>query len=505
MKIGIQQMSKFMIVIFGGSGDLTKRKLIPALFTLFKKGTLENDFFILGVGRTSYTDATYRSYIEKEMETYIKKDPADASITKEFLAHLFYLSMDPAAKELYGGLATHIDTLTGEKETNNILYYLATPPSLYGLIPLYLQSVHLNRKGARIIIEKPFGSNLAECVALNKTYASVFHENQIYRIDHYLGKETVQDILAFRFANSIFEPIWNRNYIDYVEITAVENIGIELRGAFYDSVGALRDMVQNHLIQLVALAAMEPPAIFDAHYFRDEIVKVYASLVPLQEEDFNEHIIRGQYTASKDAKGYREEQHVDPESRTETFIAMKLAINNWRWQGVPFFIRTGKQMPTKVSEIVIHFKQTPHSLFNCGPHKCQTANTLIIRIQPNEGIIFKIGVKEPGSNFTIKQVDMDFSYNQIKETPITDAYSKLIEDCIHGNPTLFTRSDAVEASWCFFNPIVNYWEKHPDSPLHGYPAGTWGPLESELLVVDHDAKWTNPCKNLTDSDKYCEL
>ena len=290
-----------------------------------------------------------------------------------------------------------------------------------------------------------------------------------------------------------------------MEVTAVENLGIEQRGGFYDTTGALRDMVQNHLIQLVALTAMDPPAVFNADNFRNEVVKVYESLTPLTETDLSEHIVRGQYTAGGNKRGYREEKNISPDSRTETYIAMKLGISNWRWSGVPFYIRTGKQMPTKVTEIVVHFRETPHQMFHCAGGNCPRANKLILRLQPNEGIVLKFGMKVPGPGFEVKQVTMDFSYDQLGGVPGGDAYARLIEDCILGDQTLFTRSDAVEASWHFFDPILRYWNEHPEAPLYGYPAGTWGPLESEAMMHEHGAEWTNPCKNLTNTDQYCEL
>lgn len=499
------RMSKFVMIIFGASGDLTKRKLMPALYSLYKGRRLPEGFAILGVGRTSYSDEDYRTYILSELKQFVKADEQDETSMNEFVSHLYYLAVDPALEASYPVIREKLEALNDGKLTGNLLFYLATPPSLYGVIPLYLKSVDLNKGDARIIVEKPFGYDLESALKLNRIYASVFNEHQIYRIDHFLGKETAQNLLAFRFANGIFEPLWNRNYIDYVEVTAVENLGIEQRGGFYDTTGALRDMVQNHLIQLVALTAMEPPAVFNADNFRNEVVKVYESLTPLKEVDFNEHIIRGQYTAGGNKKGYREEKNVAPESRTETYIAMKLAISNWRWSGVPFYIRTGKQMPTKVTEIVVHFKETPHQMFHCSGGNCPRANKLILRLQPNEGIVLKFGMKVPGPGFEVKQVTMDFSYNQMGGVPSGDAYARLIEDCIQGDPTLFTRSDAVEASWRFFDPILNYWEKHPGAPLYGYPAGTWGPLESEAMMHEHGADWTNPCKNLTNTDQYCEL
>lgn len=498
-------MDNFVMIIFGASGDLTKRKLMPALYSLYRDHRLEGDFSILGIGRTDYSDTDYRTYILNELRLFIKPEEQDEELMARFVATLYYLSMDPAELGGYSQLSKRLDEISGEQQPDNLLFYLATPPSLYGVIPLHLKAEGLNRARTRIIVEKPFGYDLESAKELNRIYSSVFEEHQIYRIDHFLGKETAQNLLAFRFANGIFEPLWNRNYIDYVEVTAVENLGIESRGGFYDTAGTLRDMVQNHLIQLVALTAMEPPAVFNADTFRNEVAKVYESLTPLTEEDLNEHIVRGQYTESGTKAGYRQEKSVNPDSRTETYIAMKLGISNWRWSGVPFYIRTGKQMPTKVTEIVVHFRETPHQMFHCNGGNCPRANKLILRLQPNEGIVLKIGLKVPGAGFEVRQVTMDFSYAQLGGVPSGDAYARLIEDCIHGDATLFTRSDAVEASWRFFDPVLHYWKEHPDAPLYGYPAGTWGPLESEAMMHEHGAEWTNPCKNLTNTDQYCEL
>lgn len=498
-------MNHFAMVIFGASGDLTKRKLMPALYSLFKDGRLKGDFSILGVARTEYQDRDYQNYIGEQLKLFVKAEEYKQDIAAQFISRLYYLAIDPAQSEGYQALRSRLQELTRTDEPDNLLFYLATPPSLYGVVPLHLKSAGLNTPGSRIIVEKPFGYNLESALELNQIYASVFEERQIYRIDHFLGKETAQNILAFRFANGIFEPLWNRNYIDYVEVTAVENLGIENRGGFYDTAGTLRDMVQNHLIQLVALTAMEPPSKFNADYFRNEVVKVYESLKPLTETDFNEHVVRGQYLASGHSKGYREEKGVAPGSRTETYIAMKIEIDNWRWNGVPFYIRTGKQMPTKVTEIVVHFKSAPHQMFHGVQGIHPRPNRLTLRIQPNEGITLKIGMKVPGTGFNVKQVSMDFSYDQLADTPISDAYARLIDDCIQGDPTLFTRSDAVEASWKFFDPLLKFWHDHVNAPLYGYPAGTWGPLESEAMMIEHGAEWTNPCKNLTNTDLYCEL
>ena len=496
-------MNKLVIVIFGASGDLTKRKLMPALYTLYSGGRLPEGFSILGIGRTEYTDARYQEYIMSELGKFVASKEQVEDKMKDFCSHLHYQTLDPAEVEGYHLLDGRLQEFTGEKKPDNLLFYLATPPSLYGVIPLHLKAVGLNRPDTRIIVEKPFGYDLESARKLNSIYASVFKEHQIYRIDHFLGKETAQNILAFRFANGIFEPLWNRNYIDYVEITAVENLGIEGRGGFYEGAGALRDMVQNHLIQLVALTALEPPAVFNADNFRNEVVKVYESLAPLTEEDLEEHIVRGQYTASGSKAGYREEKNVAPDSRTETYIAMKIGINNWRWKGVPFYIRTGKQMPTKVTEIVVHFKPAPMQMFKMK-EGFYRGEELILRIQPDEGILQRIAMKAPGSGFYMGTMEMDYSYDRnAQETG--DAYVRLLEDSLAGDPTLFTRSDAVEESWTYFDKILDYWKKYPETPLYGYPAGTWGPKEADVLIERSHAEWTNPCKNLTHSKLYCLL
>ncbi len=494
----------FAMVIFGASGDLTKRKLMPALYDLYRNKRLAENFYVLGTGRTMYTDAEYRTYMRTQLGEFITLASQDPDGVDDFVEHLYYFSMDPSLADHYGQLKQRLQELTAGRKTD-ILFYLATPPVLYGEIPLHLKEVGLNGEETRIIVEKPFGTDLKSAQKLNEVYASVFEEEQIYRIDHFLGKETAQNILAFRFANEIFEPVWNRNYIDYVEVTAVENLGIENRGGYYETAGALRDMVQNHLIQLVALVAMEPPTRFNADHFRNEVVKVYDALTPLTEKEMHKHVVRGQYTAEGDKSAYRSEKNVDPKSQTETFVAMRIGIDNWRWSGVPFYIRTGKQMPTKVTEVVIHFKKIPHRMFHYSDGSHPVHDTLILRIQPNEGIVLRFGMKAPGSGFNLKQVSMDFTYQSLGEQAIGDAYARLIEDCIQGDPTLFTRSDAVESSWRYFTPLLNDWEKNIHAPLYGYPAGTWGPPASEGIMHEHGARWTNPCKNLTNTEQYCEL
>ncbi len=503
-------MENLIFVIFGGSGDLTRRKLIPALYNLYKEKRVPVFFRILGVGRTQYNDETYRAHLKEYLSNQVRNDEWEEDVAQEFLASVHYFSMDQTLESEYIKLKERLGEI--DLGCTNYIYYLATPPALYDKIPLYLKSSGLNLadcndvgKGVRrVIVEKPFGYDLDSAERINEIFHSVFKEEDIYRIDHFLGKETVQNILALRFANGILEPIWNRNYVERVEITAVENLGVGSRGGYYEGSGALRDMVQNHLVQLLALVAMEPPRQYNEKEFRDEVVKVYKSLKPLTDRDIESNVIRGQYTTSSlpGKIGYRQEKGVNPDSHTETFLAMKLFIENWRWEGVPFYIRTGKEMPTKVTEIVIHFRPTPHTLFSARK-EIPANNQLIIRIQPNEGALLKLDMKVPGPGFEVKQVTMDFTYDKLGVLPTEDAYSRLIEDCMNGESVLFTRSDAVIESWRFFDRILTFW-KTTNPPLYGYPAGTWGPLESDALFSG-TARWTNPCKNLINTDLYCEL
>ncbi len=501
-------MRSRLMVIFGGSGDLARRKLIPALYMLHKGSKLDKDFKIVATGRSEISTNDFIIRADEALKTFINKGDYDKAEVEGFLNRISYFVADPEIEDDMLKLAQYLSKLDPNNIDRKTLFYLATPPSLYGVIPENLKNAGLVSPFSRIIVEKPFGYDLSSAVKMNDVLRDVFSEKQIFRIDHFLGKETVQNILALRFANGIFEPLWNRNYIDRVEITAVENMGIVDRGAFYDKTGALRDMVQNHLIQLLALVAMEPPIAFNEKEFRNEVVKVYRSLRPLNPEDIVKNVIRGQYIESHIKRGerilpYREEKNVEPDSKTETFLAMKVNISNWRWEGVPFYIRTGKQMPTKVTEIVIHFKPTPHKLFSTRSD-CPEQNQLIIRLQPNEGAVLKFDVKKPGSGFEIKQVPMEFTYDKLGGVQSGDAYSKLIEDCLNGETVLFTRSDAVEASWTYFDPILKQWELDANFPLYGYPAGTWGPVESDS-IIEGGKRWSNPCKNLTDTDKYCEL
>jgi glucose-6-phosphate 1-dehydrogenase len=507
--------SKSILVIFGASGDLTKRKLMPALFDLFRQDLLPKPFAILGVGRTDYQDESFREQMLKDVKEFCEKSPVKNEILDDFLKITFYQSVDTKNAEDYKKLKEKIENIDRQLGIEgNYIYYLATPPSLYETIihSLSLQGLHKMEKDSgwkRVIIEKPFGYSLDSAIDLNKKIQKIFQENQIYRIDHYLGKETVQNTLAFRFANGIFEPLWNRNFIHHVEITGTEHIGVENRGGYYDNSGALRDMVQNHLLQIVGLIAMESPPVYTAEAVRNETVKVFQSLCPIKPEDVRKQVVRGQYVSStirgEAVQGYREEKNVAPDSRTETFVAMKFNIENWRWGGVPFFIRTGKRMPTRVTEIVIHFKRTPHQLFRSQYASYSKGNQLIIRIQPDEGILLKFGMKLPGAGFDIKEVNMDFHYSDLSDVYLPDAYERLLLDCMLGDATLYARADAVEACWQFVNPILQAWEEDPAIKIYGYPAGTWGPVESRELFKDPEEDWRYPCKNLANDGVYCEL
>lgn len=503
----MKQADNHILVIFGASGDLTKRKLIPAVFELQQQKLLPEKFAILGVSRTEMTDEAFRT----RMTEFLPKDKKHEKALKTFTDKLFYQSISTSDTYEYPILRDRLLTMVKEMDMpENFIFYLSTPPKLYEIIPQGLSSVGLNDASAgfkRLIIEKPFGTNLETAQNLNKKLLDYFTEEQIYRIDHYLGKETVQNMLVTRFSNGIFEPIWNHNFIHHIEITSAESLGVEERGGYYDHSGALRDMVQNHLMQLVGLVAMEPPVVIEADAIRNEVLKVFQSLRPFKAKTITENVIRGQYTqshiGSETIKGYREENGVDPNSRTETFVALKFFIDNWRWGGVPFYIRTGKKLPARVTEVVIHFKQTPHHLFG-NPSDMPTANNqLVIRIQPDEGILLKFGMKVPGAGFHVQTVNMDFHYDQLANIHLPSAYERLLLDCMQGDATLYSRGDAVEKAWEFVQPVIDAWENNPDIPIYGYPAGTWGPEGADLLI--DDGQWRYPCKNLANDGEYCEL
>jgi glucose-6-phosphate 1-dehydrogenase len=504
-----------ILVIFGASGDLTYRKLIPAMFDLFVQKLLNEKTAILGVSRTNLSDEAFRDKLSEGITTFANFGKSEPDKKQEFLRKVYYQTLNTFDGEEYHFLKSRLQELDTSLDTgSNYLYYLSTPPNLYKIIPENLSKVKLNQQGKgsgwkRIIIEKPFGYDLKSGKSLNKDLLKFFKEDQLYRIDHYLGKETVQNLLVTRFANGIFEPLWNRNYIHHVEITTSESIGVEGRGGYYDGSGALRDMVQNHLLQISSLVAMEPPTTIEATSIRNETMKVFQSLRPLSDRNVRNHVIRGQYTAAnvrgKHYVGYREEPGVNPESRTETYVAMKFFIDNWRWGGVPFYIRTGKALPTRVSEIVIHFKPTPHALFVDNKDFCNDGNILVIRIQPDEGILLKYGVKVPGAGFQVQNVNMDFHYSDFKQTYVPSAYERLLLDAMLGDATLFARGDAVEAAWTFVQPVLDYWKNDPNAVLYGYPAGSWGPEVADSLITEPEITWRYPCRNLAEDGIYCEL
>lgn len=492
------------IVIFGASGDLTYRKLIPALYHLYASDQLPKSFAILGVSRTQYSDESYREKLKASLQEMEKTEP---ETLEAFCNHLHYQAIDTSDTQDYAKLATRLDDVANQYgfEQRNTLFYLATPPSLYSIIPASLAAHGLNDESQgwkRLIIEKPFGYDLASARKLDKEIHDHFQEHQIYRIDHYLGKETVQNLLVLRFSNAMFEPLWNHQYVDYVEITGAEFLGVEERGGYYDGSGAVRDMFQNHLLQVLAMVGMESPAQINADAIRNEVVKVLQCLRPLSDDDLRNNLVLGQYTESN-VRGqflpsYRDEHGVADDSRTETYVGLKMFIDNWRWNGVPFYVRTGKRLPTRVTEVVIHFKQTPHPVFG----KDAPENKLIIRIQPDEGIQMSFGLKEPGAGFNAKEVKMNFHYASLQETQMLTAYERLLLDALNGDATLFARSDAVEACWEFVQPILDF--KQDPQALFGYACGTWGPKECDQLLHNDGRAWRFPCKNLTDTD-YCEL
>jgi len=504
---------KFVLVIFGASGDLTTRKLVPAIFRLFKGGLLKEDqFIVLGVSRTQMDDDAFRrKVIENEfISTGTSIDP----LLQRFQKRIRYISLNTADTEAYKSLSKTLEELCENYDLpSNFLFYLSTPPSSFATIANGLAKYALNRQDKdnfrRLIVEKPFGYDLNSSKTLNHDLHSCFEEDQIFRIDHYLGKETVQNLLVTRFSNSIFEPLWNRNFIHHIEITASEQVGVGNRGGYYEASGALRDMVQNHLFNLLALVAMEPPVNMDAQSIRNETIKVFQSIRKFSKEDIKNNIIRGQYTSAsiqyKKVKAYRDETGVEKDSQTETYVAMKTYIDNWRWSGVPFYIRTGKCLPTRVTEIVVHFKSTPSYLFKRHHEHVDKDNILVLRIQPDEGIVLKFGIKIPGSGFDIKSVNMDFHYSDYSEMYIPDAYERLLLDAVLGDATLYPRSDSVEEAWKIIDPILKEWQRDKQIKLYGYPAGTWGPQDADGLFDDPNITWRYPCKNLSDDGIYCEL
>ncbi len=491
-----------VMVIFGASGDLTKRKLIPALFDLERQGALPAGFTIVGVGRTPMDHEAFRSYLHEAMRTFGQLHETESTMWRDFAACLHYIAVDSNIPEEFHRLRGALREIGASRGApRNMLYYLATPPSMYSPIIRHLGGAGMHHSGAngswvRIVIEKPFGTDLSSARQLNNDVLHVFAEDQVYRIDHYLGKETVQNLLVFRFANGIFEPIWNRNYIDHVQITAAETVGVENRGAYYEEAGTLRDMVQNHMLQLLAHTAMEPPVLFDARQVRDEKHKVLQAIRPFTAESVHTDTVRGQYAAGtiggQSVPGYRQEKGVSARSVTETYVALKFSVENWRWAGVPFYVRSGKRLPKRVTDIAVQFKQTPHRLFAALGTDGLSANGIVIRIQPDEGISLKFSSKIPGAAMRLRPVTMDFRYGQAFGGHLADAYTRLLLDCMLGDATLYARGDSVEAAWSLITPIHEAWTAESHSSVYDYPAGTWGPTASDAMLERDGRRWRKP-------------
>jgi glucose-6-phosphate 1-dehydrogenase len=487
-----------VMVIFGGTGDLSGRKLLPALYNLAKQRSLPAGFAVVGTGRDDLTDQAFRKQASDKIHQFSRTQPIDDRVLSALLDSLSFVKVDFSKLDDFKLLATKLQALDDTRLVpGNRIFYCAVPPQTYQLIAVQLQAAGLNTGNGfhRIVIEKPFGLDLKSARELTETLHKAFSEDSVYRIDHYLGKETVQNILAFRFANAIFEPVWNANLIDSVQITAAEDIGIENRGGYYDRTGALRDIVQNHAMQLVSLTAMEPPLAFEANAVRDEKVKVLRAIRPLIGEDIEQSTVRAQYTKGwvlgEQVPGYREEPDVAQDSQTETFAALRLFIDNWRWAGVPFYIRAGKRLPKRVTEIRIQFKKPPHLTFGREAMKEVDPNALTLRIQPEEGISLKFGAKVPSAGLRIRSVTMDFQYMTSFLVEAPEAYERLLLDCMIGDPTLFTRADEVEAAWTLIDPIEEAW-RNGRPPLGTYPAGTWGPPEAARLLQDDGREWHRP-------------
>lgn len=490
------------MVIFGASGDLTKRKLVPSLFNLFRKGQLPEGFVMLGFSRSTQDHYEFRDSMHEALQEFGHKEYYSEATWERFSQKLFYISADFNDEKSYDELIAKLKEIEdGRGKDRNRLFYFAVPPSAYPII-----TEHLGRKGlnqpaddqswTRIIIEKPFGHDLESARELNEQIGACFTEQQTYRIDHYLGKETVQNLLVLRFGNGIFEPIWNRNYIDHVQITAAETVGIEGRAGYYEQAGALRDMIQSHLLQVLAHIAMEPPVSFEADSVRNEVVQVFQSIQPMTPALVEQSTVRGQYTEGvvegKKVVGYKQEPNIDPNSKTETFAAVRLFIDNWRWAGVPFYVRSAKRMPKRVTEVRLVFRHIPHVIFRMMGKEVLDSNVLVIRIQPDEGISLKFTAKQPGSGMHIRPVSMNFFYKESFNAEIGEAYERLILDCMLGDPTLYARRDAVEESWAIITPILNAWQEQGIDSLPTYPAGSWGPDESDQLLQKDAREWKNP-------------
>lgn len=487
------------MVIFGATGDLTSRKLAPAIYNLGRDGLLPANFACVGFARREKTHQVFRDELKADVNNFSRVKPIDEPFWNSFENQIFYHQSEFDDDEGYAKLAAFLKQLDTRYATRgNRLFYLSVQPKYFPVIIEKLAAhgmiynPHASECWSRVIIEKPFGHDAESAAKLQQDIAKHLDESQIYRIDHYLGKETVQNLLVFRFANSIFESLWNYKHVDQVQITVAEEIGIGTRGNFYEEEGMLRDMVQNHVMQLLSLVALEPPVSLSSQAIRDEKVKVLQSIRPLAKEDFEQHIVRGQYGPGfingKSVAGYREEKNVNPKSSVDTFVAMRLFLDNWRWAGVPFYIRAGKRLPKRSTEIAIIFKDAPGVLFQENSRK-NDSNVLAMRIQPDEGIAMKINCKVPGPSSPIQPVKMDFRYSSYFGQSPPEAYERLIWDCILGDSTLFARSDEVEQSWKILTPVLKYWAAHPPKDFPNYPSGSWGPKQADEMIQKDNRSW----------------
>lgn len=489
------------IVIFGASGDLTRRKLIPALYTLAAERALPPSFAIVGFARKEMSDEEFRADMRAGCEKFARSRPVDPAVWDTFARGLYYQMGDYDDPASYQALKDRLATIDRERGIpGNRVFYLSTPPSTFPIAVKFLGAAGLvdqqaDRPFTRVIIEKPFGTDLASAQKLNRQVLEVLDESEVYRIDHYLGKETVQNLMVLRFANGMFEPLWNSRYVDHVQITGAEAIGIEGRGGYFEQAGILRDMVQNHLFQVLAITAMEPPVSTSANDLRDEKVKVLKSLRAIPDGRFDEFVVRGQYRAGtvsgRRQIAYREEVGVAPDSRRETYVALKLFIDNWRWAGVPFYLRSAKAMPKKVTEVALVFREAPLRLFGERTRSAQSPNVLAIRIQPDEGVSLRFGAKVPGNTMDIQPVNMEFRYGTSFGTEPPEAYERLLLDCMLGDQALFTRGDEVEASWKWINRIHQFWD-NSRTDVQMYEAGTWGPEEADRMLARAGHQWRRP-------------
>jgi glucose-6-phosphate 1-dehydrogenase len=488
-----------ILIIFGASGDLTSRKIVPALYNLFVDHWLPDDFAVVGMARTPMSDDASRDHLRQGVAQFSRRGPAQTAPWDDFARHLTYVTGDYQDDVVWQHLTDHLRQLDTIWHTEGrCVFYLATPPALFEPIGEKLSRLGLCRNCdlARVVVEKPFGRDLTSARNLNMLLRLMFEERQIYRIDHYLGKETVQNILAFRFGNTVFEPLWNRNHVDHVQITVAETIGTEHRGGYYDQSGALRDMMQNHILQMLCLTAMEPPISFQADEIRDNMADVLRAIQPIAPDEATQLAVRGQYGAgtidNTPVVGYRHETDVPPDSNTETFAALKLEVNNWRWQGTPFYVRTGKRLALRATEIAIQFKPVPHLPFPAAALAGCEPNRIVIRVQPQESILLRVQVKQPGLDMRLSSVNMDFGYADYFGGTIPEAYETLLLDVMKGDATLFMRADQVEAAWSLVTPVLDAWEASPPADFPNYAAGSWGPPDAPDLMERDGRRWLEP-------------